>query len=110
MGVLQSHGALEQFSKRQGEAGKLEAKVEFFRQRFEAAEQLEGTKNELDIERSRLTLRLRRDFSEQSYRLTDAILAFEETSKHLYESAGCMTIEETANGSVLQFPIQGSRS
>jgi len=110
MEILQSHGALEQFSKLQGEAGRLEAKVESLRQRFEAAEQLEGTKNELDIERNRLTLRLRRDFSEQSHRLTDAILAFEETSKQLYESAGSMTIEETANGPVFQFPMQGSRS
>lgn len=110
MEILQSHGALEQFSKLQGEAGRLEAKVESLRQRFEAAEQLEGTKNELEIERNRLTLRLRRDFSEQSHRLTDAILAFEETSKQLYESAGSMTIEETANGPVFQFPMQGSRS
>ena len=55
-------------------------------------------------------MRLRRDFSEQNQRLTEAILAFEETSKHLYESAGSMTIEETANGPVFRFPMQGSRS
>ncbi len=110
MEILQSHGALEQFSKLQGEMGRLEAEVESLRQRFEAAEQLEGIKNELEIERNRLTLRLRRDFSEQNHRLSEAILAFEETSKHLYESAGSITIEETANGPVFQFPMQGSRS
>jgi uncharacterized protein YydD (DUF2326 family) len=110
MDILQSHGALEQFSKLRGELGRLEAEVESLRQRFDAAEQLEGTKNELEIERNHLTLRLRRDFSEQSHRLSEAILAFEETSKHLYESAGSMTIEETANGPVFQFPMQGSRS
>lgn len=110
MGVLQSHGALDQFSKLQGEAGRLEATVESLRQRFEAAEQLEGTKNELEIERNRLTLRLRRDFSEQRVRLSEAILAFEETSQRLYESAGSMTVEETSNGPAFQFPMQGSRS
>lgn len=110
MEIMQSHGALEQFSKLQGELGRLEAEVESLRQRFEAAEQLEGTKNQLKIERNRLTLRLRRDFSEQSPRLAEAILAYEETSKHLYESAGSMTIDETANGPVFQFPMQGSRS
>lgn len=110
MGVLQSHGALEQFSKLQGETGRREAEVESLRQRFEAAEQLEGTKNELEIERNRLTLRLRRDFAEQKTRLSEAILAFEETSKRLYESAGSMTVEETSNGPVFQFPMQGSRS
>lgn len=110
MGVLQSHGALDQFSQLQGEAGRMEAAVESLRQRFEAAEQLEGTKNELEIERNRLTLRLRRDFAEQRTRLSEAILAFEETSKRLYESAGSMTVEETSNGPVFKFPMQGSRS
>lgn len=110
MAVLQSHGALDQFSQLQGEAGRIEATVESLRQRFEAAEQLEGTKNELEIERNHLTLRLRRDFSEQRARLSEAILAFEETSGRLYESAGSMTVEETSNGPAFQFPMQGSRS
>lgn len=110
MNVLKTHGALDQFSKLQASAARKEAEVESLRQRFEAAEQLEGTKNELEIERNRLTLRLRRDFSEQKDRLSEAILAFEETSKRLYESAGSMTVEETSNGPLFQFPMQGSRS
>ncbi len=110
MNVLKTHGALEQFSKLQAAASRKEAEVENLRQRFEAAEQLEGTKNELEIERNRLTLRLRRDFAEQKERLSEAILAFEETSKRLYESAGSMTVEETSNGPIFQFPMQGSRS
>ncbi len=108
--VLETHGALDQFSKLQAAAARKEAEVESLRQRFEAAEQLEGTKNELEIERNRLTLRLRRDFAEQKDRLSEAILAFEETSKRLYESAGSMTVEETDNGPIFQFPMQGSRS
>jgi uncharacterized protein YydD (DUF2326 family) len=110
MTILQSHGALDQFSLLQGEAGRIEATVESLQQRFDAAEQLEGTKNELEIERNRLTLRLRRDFSEQRGRLSAAILAFEQTSQRLYESAGSMTVEETSNGPAFQFPMQGSRS
>ena len=110
MNVLKTHGALDQFSKLQAAAARKEAEVESLRQRFEAAEQIEGTKNELEIERNRLTLRLRRDFAEQKERLSEAILAFEETSKRLYESAGSMTVEETANGPIFQFPMQGSRS
>ena len=110
MNVLKSHGALDQFSKLQAAAARKEAEVENLRQRFEAAEQLAGTENELEIERNRLTLRLRRDFTEQKERLSEAILAFEMTSKQLYESAGSMTVEETSNGPVFQFPMQGSRS
>ena len=110
MTVLKTHGALDQFSKLQAAAARKEAEAESLRQRFEAAEQLERTKNELKIERNRLTLRLRRDFAEQKERLSEAILAFEETSKRLYESAGSMTVEETDNGPLFQFPMQGSRS
>ncbi|VFM98887.1 MAG: Uncharacterized protein YydD, contains DUF2326 domain [Candidatus Kentron sp. G] len=110
MNILESHGALEQFSELQAEVSRKEAEVEALRQRFTAAEQLEGAKNELDIERNRLTLRLRRDFTEQKERLSEAILAFEETSRRLYESAGSMTVDETDNGPEFQFPMQGSRS
>lgn len=110
MNLLMSHGALDQFSKLQAQAARDEAEAESLRQRFAAAEQLEGTKNELDMERNRLTLRLRRDFTEQGDRLSEAILAFEETSRRLYESAGSMTIDETSNGPRFQFPMQGSRS
>ncbi len=108
--VLKTHGALDQFYKLQAAASRKEADVEILRQRFEAAEKLEGTKNELEIERNRLTLRLRRDFAEQKEQLSEAILAFEVTSKQLYESAGSMTVEETANGPVFKFPMQGERS
>lgn len=110
MNLLRSYGALDQFSKLQAETARKEAEVESLRQRFAAAEQLEGTENKLGIERNQLTLRLRRDFSEQKERLSEAILAFEETSKRLYESAGSMTVDETSNGPQFQFPMQGSRS
>ena len=40
--MLQSHGALDQFSQLQGEAGRIEANVESLRQRFEAADVAEA--------------------------------------------------------------------
>ena len=110
MGLLQTHGALQHFSLLQGELNRREAEVEALRQRYAAAEQLEGTKTELEIERNRLLLRLRQDFREQKQLLDDAILAFEETSNRLYESAGSLRIVDTDNGPVFQFNIQGSRS
>uniref|UniRef100_UPI0040562208 ABC-three component system protein n=1 Tax=Candidatus Electronema sp. TaxID=2698783 RepID=UPI0040562208 len=110
MNLLKSHGALEQFSMLQMETARKAAEVEALRQRFAAAEQLEGTKNELDIERISLVVRLRRDFDEQTDRLGEAILAFEETSKRLYESAGSINVEESSNGPKFHFPMQGARS
>ncbi len=110
MGILQSYGALEQFTKLQGEVGRLESEVESLRQRFATAEKLEGTKSELEIERNRLLLRLKRDFTEQRERLSEAILAYEKTSKRLYEDAGSMLVDDTSNGPIFSFPIHGSRS
>lgn len=110
MDILKSHGALDQFQRLQAEASRRAAEVESLRQRFEAAEKLEGTKTELEMERSLLSLRLRRDFLEQSARIDDAIRAFEETSSHLYESAGSMQVDPTPNGPAFKFQMQGDRS
>ena len=110
MKLLQSHGALEHFAQLRDEAARQESTVEMLKQRFKAAEQLESTKNVLEIERKRLTLRLRRDFDEQKELLSTAILAYEDISKQLYESAGSMSIDETNNGPEFSFPMQGSRS
>lgn len=110
MGILNSHGALDQFQRLQEESSQQAAQVASLRQRFEAAEKLESTKTELEVERNLLTLRLQRDFAEQSTRIGDAIRAFEEVSSQLYESAGSMQIDPTANGPAFKFPMQGSRS
>lgn len=110
MSVLNSHGALDQFSKLQAEMAKVASEVESLHQRYQAAEKLEGSKTELDLERNRLLLRLNRDFSEQESRITAAILAYESISQLLYEDAGRMIIEATNNGAQFKFPIQGHRS
>lgn len=110
MRMLKSHGALDHFTELQSEVGRLESEVKSLHQRFEAAEKLEGIKSELEIERNRLLLRLRRDFTEQKERLSEAILAYEQTSRRLYEDAGSMLVNETSNGPTFSFPIQGSRS
>lgn len=110
MAILQSHGALDQFFKLQAEVTRLETEVETLRQRYEAAEKLEGTKNELEIDRGRLLQRLRREFNEQKERLSDAILAYEETSKRLYEDAGKLIVDGSPNGPVFKFDIHGARS
>jgi uncharacterized protein YydD (DUF2326 family) len=110
METLNSHGALEQYTKLQAEVGRLESEVETLRQRYDSAEKLEGTKSELEIERNRLLQRLRLNFKEQKGRLEKAILAYQQTSSQLYEDAGSMYVDETPNGPVFRFEIQGSRS
>jgi uncharacterized protein YydD (DUF2326 family) len=110
MQILNTHGALEQRDKLHAELARQEAETESIRQRYIAAEQLEGQKTELDIERGQLLIRLRQDFREQSDVLRRAILAFEETSRALYEEAGSLTISESINGPQYEVKIHGAKS
>ncbi len=110
MDMLKSHGALDHYTKLQSEAGRIESEVEVLKQRFDSAEKLEGTKSELEIERNRLLQKLRRDFTERSIQLSNAIVAYEQRSNELYENAGSMLVDETTNGPIFRFEIQGSRS
>ncbi len=110
MRTLQSRGALDQFQALQRESSRQEAATEAIRQRYQAAEQLEGTKTQLDIERGRLVQQLRRDLDEQRNCVTEAITTFESISHSLYEEAGSLTLEPTDNGLRIEVRIQGELS
>ena len=56
----------ENSKRRAKEAARQDAHTETIRQRFLSAEQLEGTKTELDIERGHLVQRLRLNLEEQN--------------------------------------------
>jgi uncharacterized protein YydD (DUF2326 family) len=110
MNILKSHGALDQFSQLQSELNKLEGLTEQLRVRYAAAQQLEGTKTQLDIERDRLLLLLRQDYEEQNETLKRAIVVFEEMSSSLYEVAGSLTFDATKNGPEFAVTMQGDKS
>ena len=110
MQILQSHGALDQFIKLQAEQSRRESDLQDLKQRFDAAEKIEGQKAELDIQRSQLQIRLRQDFKERASVLDEAILTFEELSNSLYEKAGSLNINPTSNGPDFQVKIQGDKS
>lgn len=110
MRLLQSRGALDQFQQLQEEATRWNSKTEMLRQRFQAAQQLEGISSELGLERAKLLQRLRRDLMEQEERVTKAIATFQEISNSLYEDAGSLTLNPTANGLRIEIQIQGDRS
>jgi uncharacterized protein YydD (DUF2326 family) len=110
MEILQSHGALDQFTHLQSELSRVEGEAEQLRQRFLAAEQLESQKIELQRERGDIALRLQRDHHDRSEVLTEAILCFEGLSRALYEDAGSLTLQHGANGPEFKVRIQGERS
>lgn len=110
MDALQAGGALEQYSALQREVAQRDAKAEALHERFLAATRLESEKTELEIERAQIHARLQRDFTEQFERVEAAILGFEEVSRQLYEQAGRLALEPTANGPEVSIRISGADS
>jgi len=110
MGILKSHGALDQFNKLQGELSRKEADLELLRRRFNAAEKIEQGLTKLKIRRQELFLRLKQDYSEQADTLNRAIVVFEEVSSELYDRPAKFTPTETQNGPSFKIEGQADRS
>lgn len=110
MSILNSHGALDQFTKINSDLTKLQVKTESLRQKYQAAEQLEGKKTEMEIERSKLLNRLRQNFQEQEELMKHIILTFEDISSRLYKDPGSLLITDSSDGPHFEIKIQGERS
>jgi uncharacterized protein YydD (DUF2326 family) len=110
MGILRSHGALDQFSSLQADFGRKTADLELLRKRFAAAEKIEEGLARLKIRRQELLLRLKQDYSEQSATLNRAIVTFEDLSVQLYQKPAKFTPTETSNGPFFKVEVEGERS
>jgi uncharacterized protein YydD (DUF2326 family) len=110
MGILRSHGALDQLTNLQSELAKQEAHQEILRRRFDAAERLETAIARLKIERNQILLRLQQDYSEQNDLVRAAIVSFQEVSERLYEKPATLVIRDTSNGPEFDVEVQGERS
>ena len=108
--ILESHGALEDIIALQQELGELEAIAAALRERFNAAEILEGEKTQLEIDRSNLHRRLQQDFQERRSLLEDVILAVSDLIAGLYDDrSGRFEIDATDRGPQFQISIEGDR-
>ena len=112
MAILESGGALEQYTLLQAEHSRLQADVEVLKQQLLTAEKLESENIKAEIERRQLQERLRQDFHEREEILKEAIVIFEELSEALYERdrAGSLTIGATENGPTFKVQIDAHRS
>lgn len=110
--ILQSSGALEQFTALQGELTRSEAHVETLKQKYDAAEALESGDLKLKVERAHLVERLRQDYVEQNATIEQAVLTFRDISARLYEEdkAGSLTITPTENGPLFEAHVPGEKS
>ena len=108
--VLESHGALEDFIALQRELSELEVSAATLRERFKAAEMLEGEKTQLGIDRSNLHRRLQQDFQERRMALDEVILVVAELIAGLYDDrSGRFEIAATDRGPEFNISIEGDR-
>jgi uncharacterized protein YydD (DUF2326 family) len=110
MTTLQGRGALEDFVRLQGNLATLDAQAAALRERFKAAEALEGQSTQLHIDRSNLKRRLQKDFHDRQLILDRAILIIAETIAELYDDrTGRFVVEATENGPEFNISIEGDR-
>lgn len=107
---LEGRGALEDFIRMQGELAAVEANAASLRERFKAAELLEGGAVELEIDRANLQQRLRQDHNARQETLTAAIITIDEEIAGLYDDrTGGFVVDATRNGPEFQVSIEGDR-
>ena len=108
--MLEGRGALDDFVRIQRDLAASEAETASLRERFKAAEILEGEATQLDIDRSNLKRRLQEDYQAREAALDEAILIIAETITELYEDRqGRFVVEATDNGPEFKIFIEGDR-
>lgn len=108
--TLESRGALEDFIDLQKELAQLETEAANLREKFKAAEFLEGNKTQLDIDRNNLKRRLQEDYKQRRDILDQAILLVTDAITELYDDrAGRFDIAATDRGPEFKVSIEGDR-
>jgi uncharacterized protein YydD (DUF2326 family) len=108
--TLEGRGALEDFLRLQTDLATLEASAASLRERFKAAEILEGESTQLEIDRSNLKRRLQEDHHQRKAMLDEAILIIAEAIGELYGNrSGRFVVEATENGPEFHISIEGDR-
>lgn len=110
MGVLNAGGALESYNRLVQESGRVEAELQTLRLRLDAAERLETTKADLNVQRARIAQSLKNDIHERAEIIREAILTFEGLSEALYDKEGSLTVADSSNGPIFEVKIESQRS
>lgn len=108
--TLKSRGALEDFINLQKDLAELEAEASNLRERFKAAELLEGEKTNLDIDRANLKRRLQEDYHQRKVILDEIIVLVTDAISELYDDReGSFKFESTDHGPEFKVSIEGDR-
>jgi uncharacterized protein YydD (DUF2326 family) len=108
--TLQGRGALDDFLAMQRDLADVEANAASLRERFKAAEALEGESTKLDIDRAELRRKLQEDHHVREKALNEAILIIADAIAELYDDrAGRFVVKATDNGPEFGIAIEGDR-
>ncbi|MCB1091455.1 MAG: DUF2326 domain-containing protein [Verrucomicrobiae bacterium] len=105
MGLLRTHGALDQFNRLQEELSRFRAERDLLQKQHEVAQKIEKGAADLEVQRATLHQSLIRDITERSARLEEAALLYEELSAEVSERSSILEIEATNKG--LRMAITG---
>ncbi|MEA9578694.1 ABC-three component system protein [Xanthomonas nasturtii] len=108
--TLQGRGALDDFLAMQRDLADVEANAASLRERFKAAEALEGETTKLDIDRAELKRKLQEDHHIREKVLDEAILIIADAIAELYDDrTGRLVVAATENGPEFRISIEGDR-
>jgi uncharacterized protein YydD (DUF2326 family) len=108
--ILAGRGAFEDFINLQRELANLEASAATLRERYKAAEILEGESTQLDLDRVNLKRRLQEDHQQRKAALDKAILLIADAINELYDDrTGRFVVEASENGPEFRISIEGDR-
>jgi uncharacterized protein YydD (DUF2326 family) len=107
---LEGKGALEDFLTMQRELAEAEAQAAILREKFAAAEILEGESTQLIEDRAALRRRLQLDHQERKAAIDRAIVSVSEVINELYDDrSGRFVVDATNNGPEFDISIAGDR-
>ena len=108
--ILETHGALEEYTKLQEKYSKLMQLYEDAKKRREAALQIEERKSKIKIETQELLLLTRHDYAERISTRERAVSLFRENTEVLYQEPGVLTIEIKDTGYDFGVEIKNAKS
>lgn len=110
MEVLQTHGALEEYTRLQQIHTSTIAQLRDIEQRIDNWKRFEQGKSEVAIEKQLLARRARTDLEERHKQVRRAIALFNENSQALYQSPGNLAIDISPTGYKFHIEIERSKS
>lgn len=110
MSVLNTHGALEEFTVLQERLLEKKAKLEEIRQRISDIQEMATRKKEIKAEKIELETKLQRDYEQSRSEWEKAVAGFNENSQALYNESGNLIINVSDNGYSFDVEIPRSSS